>query len=62
MLHNPMLIALDQNILKEINIKQFSKFSRREPDSGTNTALGKISADFMTGVDGHQWRRLRYVK
>ena len=56
---SPMLVAHDAEILKEINIKQFSKFPRREPNSGTNTALGKIAVDFMTGTEGPQWRRQR---
>ena len=46
-------------IMKEVNIKQFSKFSRREPDSGANTVLGEFSRDFMTLIDGHQWKRVR---
>ena len=45
--------------MKEVNIKQFSKFSRREPDSGANTVLGEFSRDFMTLIDGHQWKRVR---
>ena len=46
-------------IMKEVNIKQFSKFTRREPDSGANTVLGEFSKDFMTTIDGHQWKRVR---
>ena len=54
-----MLVAHDAEILKEVNIKQFSKFPRREPNQGANTALGKIAVDFMTGTEGPQWRRQR---
>ena len=57
----PMLVAHDAEILKEVNIKQFSKFPRREPNQGANTALGKIAVDFMTGTEGPQWRRQRYA-
>ena len=56
---SPMLVALDAEILKEVNIKQFSKFPRRQPNQGANTALGKIAVDFMTGTEGPQWRRQR---
>ena len=46
-------------VLKEVNIKQFSKFNRREPDSKMNTVLGEVTKDFMTTIDGSQWKRVR---
>ena len=47
-------------IMKEVNIKQFSKFNRREPPGGMNSLLGEVTKDFMTTIDGSQWRRVRH--
>ena len=46
--------------MKEVNIKQFSKFNRREPPSSMNSLLGEMTKDFMTTIDGSQWRRVRH--
>merc|ERR1739838_258581 len=58
-LRKPVLYLNDIKILKEVNIKQFSKFNRREPDSQMNSVLGKVTKDFMTSIDGSQWKRVR---
>ena len=43
----------------QINIKQFSKFAIRKAPSGMDTLLADYSVDFMTIIDGAQWRRVR---
>jgi len=56
---NPHMYLNDVSVMKEVNIKQFSKFTQRKPDSGISTVLGEFSKDFMTIINGHQWKRVR---
>ena len=56
---NPMLFVSDIELMKEINIRQFSNFSmRRKPDEGA-TVMGKWAKDLISIIGGHQWRRIR---
>jgi len=54
----PALYVEDTEIIKEICVKQFNRFSTRGR-SRTNTAFGKMSKDFMTVIEGHAWKRQR---
>ena len=49
----------DVNIIKEITIKQFSRFPRREKPGPVNHVTTKLSKHWMTLVDGEKWKRLR---
>ena len=46
------LILICSALMKEINIKQFSKFPQRSKQSGMDTALGEVAKDFMTYIIG----------
>ena len=46
------------NIVKEITIKQFSRFPRREKPSPINHVTTKLAKHWMTLVDGEKWKRL----
>ena len=48
----------DVNIAKEITIKQFSRFPRREKPSSINHVTTKLAKHWMTLVDGEKWKRL----
>merc|ERR1711892_218067 len=56
---NPVLFVADIELVRQINIKQFSKFQIRKQKSGMDTLLGQMSADFMTIIEGEKWRRIR---
>ena len=58
-LGNPMLFVSDLALMREINIKQFSKFPLRQRQDGSVTVLGEFTRDFMSTIGGHQWRRIR---
>ena len=55
----PMLFVSDLTLMREINIKQFSKFPLRQKQDGSVTVLGEFARDFMSVIGGHQWRRIR---
>ena len=57
---SPQLYLSDIEVMKEVLVKQFSKFNRREAPSGANSMLGELTKDFMTTLDGSQWRRVRH--
>jgi len=59
MMFQPILFITDREALKEVNIKQFSKFPNRSSRSSLDTVIGKISEDFMTTIHGNQWKRIR---
>jgi len=54
----PAIFINDVDMLKEINVRQFSKFSSRKSPF-VNTVVGPLSKDFMTNLDGHKWKRVR---
>jgi len=56
----PTMIVSDVEIVKEITIKQFSRFERREKPSVFNRVIGKLSRHWMTLVDGSKWKRIRH--
>ena len=60
----PALVVLDPKVLKEIWIKQFSKFFLRTKGGvvvrAGNSITGKVTRDFITSMDNpHQWKRVR---
>jgi len=54
----PTLIVSDPEIVKEICVKQFSRFTTRGRDA-SQKIFGKMSNDFMTVLEGKRWKRLR---
>jgi len=56
----PFMVISDVDIVKEITIKQFSRFQRREAASPLNHVIGKLSKHWMTFVDGDKWKRIRH--
>ena len=56
-----ILLLQDPQLIKEVTIKNFSKFACRfDPSDPLYGVHGPIARDFMTIVDGHRWRRLRH--
>ena len=56
---SPMIFVSDVTIMREINIKQFSNFPVRQANDDSITVMGKFAKDFISIIDGSQWRRVR---
>ena len=58
MFTKPTLIVNDPDIVKEICVKQFSRFTTRGRDA-SQKVIGKVANDLMTIVEGKRWKRIR---
>jgi len=54
----PVLIVSDPEMVKEICVKQFSRF-QTTGRFNSNSIFGKMSKDFMTTQEGKKWKRQR---
>ena len=54
----PTIVISDPKIVKDVNIKQFSRFTTRGRTK-FNFSFGPLSEHFMTTLEGHAWHRQR---
>ena len=54
----PLLVISEPEMVKEITVKQFSRFPTRGR-SRINTIFGKLTGDFLSVIEGHSWKRQR---